>query len=117
MIGFFCPAEGLLYLRPYDCAERRHRCPEAQGQRPLTPSPRALTLAGMQLTQDEITRLSPGERLSLIEQLWESLSDADIPLTPAQQAEVKRRLATFEHDRAQAVTWDSLKAELARRCP
>ena len=88
-----------------------------EGQRPLTPSPRALTLAGMQLTQDEITRLSPGERLRLIEQLWESLSDADIPLTPAQQAEVERRLATFEHDRAQAVTWDSLKAELARRCP
>ena len=115
--SFFCPAEGLLYLHPYDCAERRHRCPEAQGQRPLTPSPRALTLAGMQLTQDEITRLSPRERLSLIEQLWESLSDADIPLTPAQQAEVERRLATFEHDRAQAVTWDSLKAELARRCP
>lgn len=71
----------------------------------------------MQLTQDEITRLSPGERLSLIEQLWESLSDADILLTPAQQAEVERRLATFEQDRAQAVTWDSLKAELARRCP
>jgi putative addiction module component (TIGR02574 family) len=71
----------------------------------------------MQLTHDEITRLSPRERLSLIEQLWESLSDADIPLTPTQQAEVERRLATFEQDRAQAVTWASLKAELARRCP
>lgn len=77
----------------------------------------APTLAGMQLTHDEIARLSPQERLSLIEQLWESLSDADIPLTPAQQAEVERRLLTFEHDRTQGVTWESLKAELARRCP
>jgi putative addiction module component (TIGR02574 family) len=73
----------------------------------------------MQLSPDEITRLSPQERLSLIEQLWESLSPTDIPLTltPAHQAELERRLATFDHDRAQGVTWDSLKAELARRCP
>jgi putative addiction module component (TIGR02574 family) len=71
----------------------------------------------MQLTHDEIIRLSPRERLSLIEQLWDSLSDADIPLTPAQRAELERRLATFDHDRAHAVTWDSLKAELTQRCP
>jgi putative addiction module component (TIGR02574 family) len=83
----------------------------------LTLRARLPTLAGMQLTHDEITRLSPQERLSLIDQLWESLSDRDIPLTPAQQVELERRLATVEQDRAQAVTWDSLKAELARRCP
>jgi putative addiction module component (TIGR02574 family) len=71
----------------------------------------------MRLTQDEIDRLSPRERLSLIEQLWDSLSDSDVPLTAAQKAELERRLASFEHDQAQAVTWDNLKAELARRCP
>jgi putative addiction module component (TIGR02574 family) len=71
----------------------------------------------MQLTPDELTRLSPQERLSLIEQLWGSLSDADIPLMSAQQGELERRLATFENDRAQAVTWDCLHAELERRCP
>lgn len=70
----------------------------------------------MQLTHDEIIRLSPQERLSLIEQLWDSLADAEIPLTAAQRAELERRLATFDDDRVQAVTWDSLKAELARRC-
>jgi len=69
----------------------------------------------MQLTPEEITRLTPKERLSLIEQLWDSLSDADIPLTSAQKSELRRRLATFERDRAHAVTWDSLKGELARR--
>jgi putative addiction module component (TIGR02574 family) len=71
----------------------------------------------MQLSPDEIARLSPQERLSLIEQLWESLSPTDIPLTPAHQAELEHRLATFDNDRPQGVTWDSLKAELARRCP
>ena len=71
----------------------------------------------MLLTHDEINRLSPRERLSLIEQLWDSLSNADVPLTPAQKAELERRLETFDQDRAHAVTWDSLKAELAQRCP
>jgi putative addiction module component (TIGR02574 family) len=36
----------------------------------------------MQLTRDEITRLSPEERLRLIEQLWDSLEDEDVPLPP-----------------------------------
>ena len=72
---------------------------------------------GMQLTHDDIVRLSPRERLSVIEQLWDSLADADIPLTDAQEAELARRLATFDDERAHAVTWDSFKADLARRCP
>ena len=67
----------------------------------------------MQLTPDEISRLSPTERLSLIGQLWDSLSDEDIPVTSAQRNELKRRLATLDH--AQSVTWDSLKTELACR--
>lgn len=71
----------------------------------------------MQLTHDEIIRLSPRERLSLIEQLWNSLSDADIPLTAAQKAELERRMAMFDHDRTQAVSWDSLRIELVRSCP
>lgn len=69
------------------------------------------------LTANEIARLSPQERLRLIEQLWDSLADADVPLSPAQQAELERRLATLDEDRSRAVTWDDLKAELARRCP
>ena len=71
----------------------------------------------MQLTPAEITRLSPEERLHLIEQLWDSLEDEDVPLPPAQAAELERRLATFEEDRSRAVGWDELKVELARRCP
>jgi putative addiction module component (TIGR02574 family) len=58
----------------------------------------------MQLTRDEITRLSPEERLRLIEQLRDSLEDEDAPLPPAQAAELERRLATFDRDGADAVT-------------
>jgi putative addiction module component (TIGR02574 family) len=83
----------------------------------LTRAVRGVRVTAMQLTPAEITRLSPAERLRLIEQLWESLEDEDVPLPPAQAAELERRLATFEEDRARAVGWDDLKAELARRCP
>jgi len=69
----------------------------------------------MQLTHDDITRLSPDERLALIAQLWDSLDDYQVPSTPAQLAELERRLA--DQDRAQRVTWETLKAELERRCP
>jgi putative addiction module component (TIGR02574 family) len=71
----------------------------------------------VQLTPDEITRLSPDERLALIAQLWDSLDEDQVPLTTAQQAELDRRLATFDQDRARSVTWEVLKAELQQRCP
>ena len=71
----------------------------------------------MELTHDKITRLSPDERLALIAQLWDSLDDHQVQLTPAQVAELERRLATLDQDHAQSVTWETLKAELEQRCP
>ena len=65
----------------------------------------------MQLTRDEITRLSPEERLSLIAQLWDSLEDHQVQVTPAQQAELERRLATLDDDRTQSVTWESIPCQ------
>jgi putative addiction module component (TIGR02574 family) len=71
----------------------------------------------MQLTHDEIIRLSPDERLALIAQLWDSLNDGQVELTPLQLAELERRLATLDQDRAQSVTWETLREELEQRCP
>ena len=67
------------------------------------------------LTTDEIGRLSPEERLALIGELWDSLDDSDIPLTPAQTAELERRLQSFESERDKGVTWEALKIELRQR--
>ena len=71
----------------------------------------------MLLTQDEITRLSPDERLSLIAQLWDSLEDHQVQVTPAEQAELEHRLTTLGDNRGQSITWEALKAELEQRCP
>jgi len=69
------------------------------------------------LTFEEIARLSPSERLALIGDLWDSLSDAELPVAPAQRIELERRTDSFERDRASSVTWEQLKAELAARAP
>jgi putative addiction module component (TIGR02574 family) len=64
------------------------------------------------LSSDELARLSPEERLTLIGQLWDSLADAEIPLPQAQQGELARRLASLDQDRAQAVTWEGQKSSV-----
>ena len=69
------------------------------------------------LTSAEIVRLSPSERLALIAQLWDSLEQHQLPLSPAQQTELERRLGSLDQDRIQGVTWAALKAELEQRCP
>jgi putative addiction module component (TIGR02574 family) len=69
------------------------------------------------LNSDELARLSPEERLALIGQLWDSLRDTDVPLPEAQKAELDRRLSSLDQDRTHGVTWEQLRAELARRRP
>jgi len=68
------------------------------------------------LTHDEFVRLTPPERLASISQLWDSLEDGQLPLTTPQRAELDRRLATFDQDRREGITWAALKAELEQRC-
>jgi putative addiction module component (TIGR02574 family) len=69
------------------------------------------------LTPDEIVRLTPPERLALIAQLWDSLGPEQLPLTNAQESELERRLLSLDEDKRDGVTWESMKAELERRCP
>ena len=63
----------------------------------------------------ELARLSPRQRLDLIESLWESLDEKDVPVTDAQRAELDRRIAGFDQDAAESIPWDQLRAELRQR--
>ncbi len=67
------------------------------------------------LNQDDLSRLSPPERLALISQLWDSLESEHLPLTAAQQSELDLRLETLHEDRREGVTWTALIAELEKR--
>jgi len=69
------------------------------------------------LTQDELERLTPSERIALIAQLWDSLENDELPLSLAQREELDRRLTSLDLDRREGITWEALKAELEQRCP
>jgi putative addiction module component (TIGR02574 family) len=69
------------------------------------------------MTIIDIARLSPQERLELIGRLWDSLDADDMRLTPAQEAELERRLATLDEDIKAGSTWEQIDAELDRRYP
>ena len=62
----------------------------------------------------DITKLAPGQRLQLISDLWESLrTDPEaVPLTPAQRAELDRRLDDLDRGDVELVSWDEVKRRL-----
>jgi putative addiction module component (TIGR02574 family) len=62
-----------------------------------------------------IDRLGVEERLALIEELWESISGAEVPLTDAQRDELDRRLAEHEANPDDVVPWEDVKSSLDRR--
>jgi len=67
------------------------------------------------LTQDELVKLTPPERLALISQLWDSLESDQLPMTAEQRTELDRRLETVDQNRRDGTTWAALKAELNQR--
>ena len=69
----------------------------------------------MSTTRIDISRLSPTERLQLVEELWDSLTPADIPLTPAQAEEVDRREALHRTDPRRGRPWREVLDEIEHR--
>jgi putative addiction module component (TIGR02574 family) len=67
----------------------------------------------------DITRLTPDERLRLLEQLWDSLSPTPdaLPLTSAQRAELDRRLDELEQEGPAGIPWDEVMRRIRDRSP
>ena len=61
-----------------------------------------------------IDQLSIEQRLSLVEEIWDSLgSQADgLPLSDAQRQDLARRIAAYEADPKAGSTWEEVKARL-----
>lgn len=62
----------------------------------------------------DIQRLTVGERLQLIEQVWDSLRSGAgvLPLGDAERAVVEARRAEHRTDPGTAVAWESVRSEL-----
>ena len=65
----------------------------------------------------DIASLKPGERLRLIEELWESLSATpeQVPLTDAQRAELDRRLDEVDRDGPTGIPWEEVYSRIRSR--
>lgn len=65
----------------------------------------------------DIEALTPEERLSLLEQLWDSLATQPeaVPLTQAQRAELDRRLDDLEAEGPVGIPWDEVLSRIRSR--
>ena len=63
------------------------------------------------LLSEQIMPLSVAERLQLIEEIWNSISNnySEITLTSAQQEEIDRRLASCSDVKQQGKSWQEIK--------
>ena len=65
----------------------------------------------------DIRKLTPEERLRLIEELWESLSQdpSGVPVSQAQRDELDRRLDELEADGGVGIPWDEVLTRIQER--
>ena len=63
----------------------------------------------------DISKLDPAERLQLVEQLWDSLTPDQVPLTPNQAEELDRREALHDADPGRGRPWREVLDEIEHR--
>ena len=63
----------------------------------------------------DIAKLSPEERLELLEQLWDSLSSEAIPMTDAQTEELDRRLDELDREGPVGIPWNDVLDRIRNR--
>lgn len=64
-----------------------------------------------------IENLGIEERLSLVEELWNSIAadSSAVPLTEAQRAELDRRIAEHESNPNDLVSWEEVRTSVTER--
>jgi len=65
--------------------------------------------------RDQIGSLSVGEKIELLDLLWESLEAEIPPLTQAQREELDYRIARHEQNPTDVIPWKRVKAGLLKK--
>ena len=63
----------------------------------------------------DIKNLTAEQRLALLEDIWDSLTPEDVPVTDAQRAELDRRLDDLEGDRDLGIPWGEVLRQIRDR--
>jgi len=68
----------------------------------------------VKLDMEAIRKLTVAERLALVEEIWDSISDdpSSVPTSDRQLAEARRRLAEHDADPSSASPWDEVEKKL-----
>ena len=71
----------------------------------------------MTIQLKDILALTIPERVQLVEDIWDSIAEAPetLELTPAQRAELDRRLEEHRQSPGTAIPWEQVRAELFKR--
>ena len=66
------------------------------------------------LLKFDISELSIAERIQLAEDLWDSILEQqeELPLSPAQQQELERRLENYKKNPTNGSSWEEVKKRL-----
>jgi putative addiction module component (TIGR02574 family) len=65
--------------------------------------------------RNQIEALSPGEKVDLLDAVWESL-EADLPpLTDVQRSELDRRMAEYRRNPSDVIPWGQVKAGIFKK--
>ncbi|MFI4860898.1 MAG: addiction module protein [Phycisphaerales bacterium JB063] len=67
-------------------------------------------------TRDELLRLSPAQRIQVVQDLWDSIADQSgaVALSDAQRAVLDERLAAYEADPDAGSTWEEIRERIPR---
>jgi putative addiction module component (TIGR02574 family) len=60
----------------------------------------------------DLSKLTTSEKLDLLDEIWQSLSPDDVPMSSQLRAELDRRLERFDDELANAVAWEDVRAEM-----
>jgi putative addiction module component (TIGR02574 family) len=63
----------------------------------------------------DLSKLSVEEKLELIDDLWHSLREEDLPLSDELRAELDRRLDLLDRDGAVGRTWEEVRDDMTSR--
>lgn len=64
---------------------------------------------------NSISNLSETEKYDLLDALWEDIESHASGLTAEQAEEIDRRVAAYEKDPSDVLTWEQVKAGLPKR--
>jgi putative addiction module component (TIGR02574 family) len=68
----------------------------------------------VKIDMESIRKLTVAERLALVEEIWDSISDdpSSVPASEPQLAEARRRLAEHDSDPSTAIPWEEAEHKL-----